>query len=227
MERLLDRLHGRVRAHPAFQRLAIISRILLALAFVPTGLVKLMGERFTLMGIDTPVGLFFEAMYQSGGYWTFVGLAQVVAGVLLLIPRTSTLGAVLFFPIVLNIFVITVALEFRGTPFITGSMLLASVFLLCWDYDRLKTVVWPPASSAARSQRVPIGRLERAGYIVGTAAGLGVLGWTRGFVPRALVPVFLGIGALAGVVVLIAWILAARANTRAHTAAGTSLTRAR
>jgi uncharacterized membrane protein YphA (DoxX/SURF4 family) len=58
MEQFLDRVHASARANPAFQRLALISRILLALAFVPAGLVKLLGERFTLMGIDNPVGFF-------------------------------------------------------------------------------------------------------------------------------------------------------------------------
>lgn len=209
METYLDQIHARARRWPPFQRLAIISRILLALAFIPTGLVKLLGERFTVLTVDNPIGLFFEAMYQSGAYWNFIGTAQVVAGVLLLIPRTSTLGAVLFFPIILNIFVITVSLGFQGTPIITGGMLLAAIFLLCWDYDRLKAVLWPPESRAPYG-RAPIGRLERVGYAIGTLAGLGVFGWTRGFVPRTLVGPLLLLGLVAALIVLIAWIRAAR-----------------
>lgn len=56
-------------------------------------------------------------------------------------PRTATIGALVYFPLILNIFVITVSLHFRGTPFITGLMLLASIYLLCWDYDKLKHLV--------------------------------------------------------------------------------------
>jgi uncharacterized membrane protein YphA (DoxX/SURF4 family) len=207
MERFLDRLHARARANPAFQRLTVITRILLALAFVPTGLVKLLGERFTSLGMDNAIGLFFEALYQSGAYWNFVGFAQVIAGTLLLIPRTTTLGAVLYFPIILNIFVITVALDFRGTPFITGAMLLASFFLLCWDYDRLKAVLFPPARAGVT---FAMSRLERMGYLIGTTAGLGVFGWTRGFVPRAALPALLAIGLAAVLMVLIAWVRAVR-----------------
>jgi uncharacterized membrane protein YphA (DoxX/SURF4 family) len=210
MEEFLDRMHARARAQPVFQRLAIISRILLALAFVPTGLVKVLGERFTVLGLDSPVGLFFEAMYQSGAYWNFVGWAQVGAGILLLIPRTSLLGAVLFFPIVVNIFVITLSLHFQGTPVITGAMLLASTFLLCWDYHRLKPIVWPRATSSPATSRVPIGRLEWTGYIAGTLAGLGLFGWTRGFVPLPFVRPLLAIGLLAALLVLTAWVRAAR-----------------
>ena len=61
----IDRLHARVRSNPAFQRLAIISRILLAVGFIPTGLVKCSAERFNVMGIDNPIGFFIEAMHQS------------------------------------------------------------------------------------------------------------------------------------------------------------------
>lgn len=212
MELFLDRLHARARQVPAFQRLAMISRILIAIGFIPTGLVKLLGERFTLMGIESPIGFFFEGLYQAGGYWQFLGASQVVAGILLLVPRTATLGAVMFFPIILNIFVITVALDFRGTPFITGPMLLASVFLLCWDYDRLKPVLIPPAGSAG-TRRSPFSRLETSGYVLGTIAGLGVFGGTRGFASGPTVLVLLALGVIAALMVLTAWVRAGRSGT--------------
>lgn len=209
MQEFLDRLHESARRNPAFQRLAIISRILLGMGFLPTGLVKLLGERFTLMSVETPIGAFFEAMYQTGAYWQFLGLAQVVAAILLLIPRTATLGAVVFFPIILNIFVITIAVDFKGTKFITGAMLLATVFLLCWDYDRLKAIVWPHSAKLTRP-RMAIGKLERTGYVVGTVAGLVVFAGLRGLVPRSVVATSLAIGFLAVIIVLIAWIRAIR-----------------
>jgi uncharacterized membrane protein YphA (DoxX/SURF4 family) len=210
MERTLDRLHARVRGSGPLQRLAVISRILLAVAFIPTGLVKLLGERFTAISVDDPIGLFFEAMYQSGAYWNFLGAAQVFAGILLLIPRTATLGALLFFPIVLNIFVITVSLHFRGTPFITGLMLLASTYLLCWDYDRLKGVVWPTASAEPLAPSARMGRLETAGYVLGTAAALGFFLGTRGFATGPIVRACLVLGFIAVLMVLAAWIRAFR-----------------
>ena len=61
--------------------------------------------------------------------------------VLLLIPRTATLGALVYFPLILNIFVITVSLHFTGTPVITGLMLIACIYLLCWDADKLKSLI--------------------------------------------------------------------------------------
>jgi uncharacterized membrane protein YphA (DoxX/SURF4 family) len=205
METLLDRLHARARDIPALYRLALISRISLAFAFLPTGLVKLMGERFTSISVDDPIGFFFEALYQSGPYWRFIGFSQVLVAVLVLIPRTATIGAVVAFPLVLNIFIITVSLHFTGTPLITGGLLLASLFLLCWDYHRIKPVVFPPAGELKR-ERAPFGRLERVGFAIGTIAGLGLLGWTRGLIPGFALPVLLGAGAVAAVIVLVAWV---------------------
>lgn len=110
----IAQLHARVTRNPAWQRLAVLSRLLLAAAFLPTGLTKVLGNRFSAISPDTPIGYFFEALYQSGFYYRFIGLAQVTAALLLLIPRTAALGAVVFFPIILNIFVITVSLHFTG-----------------------------------------------------------------------------------------------------------------
>jgi uncharacterized membrane protein YphA (DoxX/SURF4 family) len=138
---VLDRAHARVRRKGLLRIFTVVTRILLALGFIPSGLTKALGNRFTILGIDNPAGFFFEAMYRTGYYWRFLGLCQLIAALLLLVPRTATLGALAYFPLILNIFVITVALGFRGTPVITGLMLLANIYLLCWDYDKLKRLV--------------------------------------------------------------------------------------
>ncbi len=87
-------------------------------------------------GAENPINSawhFFETMYQSGIYWKFIGLSQLLAGLLLMTQRYAKLGALINFPIILNIFVITISYEFRGTPIITGMMLLANLMLLIWD----------------------------------------------------------------------------------------------
>src|ERR1044072_7531747 len=103
---------GRLKQQKKFIAFTWMTRILLALAFTPSGLTKALGHRFTQLGLDNPVGFFFEALYQSGFYWNFIGIAQLTAALLLLIPRTTTLGAVIYFPIILNIFLITVSMHF-------------------------------------------------------------------------------------------------------------------
>lgn len=205
LDPIFSRWHAAARQRGALYRLAIISRILLALAFVPTGMVKLAGLRFTVLDTATPVGGFFEAMYQTGVYWRFLGAGQVTAGLLLLIPATTTLGAVAFFPIMLNITVVTWAIDFTGTRYITALMLLASVFLLCWDYDRLRGIlvrtdraVVPPATAALHP-------IERAGYLVGGGAGMVALFGTRGLVPGPVAWTGLAVGGVAAGMVGIGW----------------------
>ncbi len=214
MQDALDRMHARARHLPALRRLAIVSRILLALAFIPAGSVKLLGHRFTSLGVDTPVGAFFDAMYRTGFYWNFLGLGQVVAGVLLLIPAASLLGAVVAFPIVLNIFVITISVGFRGTPFVTGPMLLAVTFLLCWDWDRLRPILFEPEERTALPRYRPLPTVERAGYALGTAAGLGLLWRTRFPAASIVLWICLGAGAVAALLVLAGWMQAARGRVR-------------
>jgi len=86
------------------------------------------------------LGHYFDALYLTGYYYTFIGVGQLTAALLLLVPRTALLGAILYFPIILNICVLAYAVRFEGTR-ITTFMLLANVFLLVWDYDRLKHVL--------------------------------------------------------------------------------------
>lgn len=200
----LDRLHAAARSNPALARLAVVSRVLLAIAFVPTGMVKLLGERFTSLPTTTTIGFFFEAMYRTGPFWRCIGLAQVVAGTLLLIPPLSTLGAVLFFPIMLNVFLITVSLRFQGTPFVTGMMLLASIFLLCWDYDRLKLVVFAPTARPA-TPALSFGSIERVGIAICGLAGITVLLVTRSMLPRSVLMPALATGVVGSLLVLAVW----------------------
>ena len=154
VEATFDRWHSAARERGWLSKFAWLNRVLLALAFLPSSMTKILGHRFTSLGLDSPVGFFFEAMYRTGIYWQFIGIMQLTAAVLLVIPRTQALGALVYFPIALNIFLITVGIGFQGTPFITGAMVLASFFLLCWHYDAWKNVLFPNRSRIAdrRSQ---------------------------------------------------------------------------
>lgn len=164
-------------------------------------MVELLGERFTLVGPEHPVGAFFEALYRTGLYWQFLGLAQVVAGVLLLVPRLAHLGAALFLPIILNVFVITVSLSFGATSVVTGLMLLAVAYLCVWDLHRFRALftLEPP------SEPVPVPRLDRweaAGFAVFGVSLVTLFGMTRDLVGGELALAFLVTGLLAGLATL-------------------------
>ncbi len=97
-----------------------------------------------------PLQQFFRVMATSGLYWQFIGLTQVIGGGLLITQRYAKLGAVIFFALILNIFVITVSYHFVGTPIITALMLLATMFLLLWDFNSLQFILRAPAKESIR-----------------------------------------------------------------------------
>lgn len=174
--------HQRLRHWPVALRLVWMIRLLLAVGFIPTGLVKLLGERFSQISVDHPAGFFFEALYRTGSYWQFIGGMQVLAALLLLLPATALLGATIFLPLILNIFVITLSLAFAGTPVVTGLMLLATLYLLVWDAHRLAPLLHPQLNGwLVPDSRLPVGPAEGAAYALAFGFAL-ILGfWTRGF----------------------------------------------
>ncbi|HEX7050221.1 MAG TPA: hypothetical protein VF188_08480 [Longimicrobiales bacterium] len=175
IEAALDRLHARVVANGWLRWFTAMTRGLLALGFIHAGLRKTGGEPFAPgIPVDTPIGYYFDAFWQTGEYYRFVGAAQVLAGVLLLFPATATVGAVIYFPIILNIFVLTYALEFGGTTVVTSLMLLACTYLLCWDYDRWKALL--PGFSAPRSVDASRHLGFVATLLAGTTAIMGPFG---------------------------------------------------
>jgi hypothetical protein len=160
-------------------RFTLGTRVLLSVGFFAPGMTKLFGQRFVTVVTDDPVGRFFEALYQAGPYWRLLGAAQVLAAVLVLIRRTTAAGALLFFGIMLNVAFITSSLPFGNTAIVAGLMLLASAWLVLWEFPR-----WAPLiGGAAQPFEEPrIGRVERAGWLVCTAAG-----WWWGCILRGLI----------------------------------------
>ncbi|ANH83439.1 hypothetical protein A8C56_22850 [Niabella ginsenosidivorans] len=136
----IEEIYHEAKSDKWLQNFAVFCRIALAASFLPAGYVKIMGERFTGLPSNNPLGHYFDALYLTGYYYTFIGVAQIITAVLLLIPRTSLLGALIYFPIIVNICVLTYATRFNGTRLVT-MMVLASLFLLIWDYNRLKHIL--------------------------------------------------------------------------------------
>jgi uncharacterized membrane protein YphA (DoxX/SURF4 family) len=129
------------------QIFTISIRYLLGTSFVWASIMKIQGIRFTPHSAENdPINSLnhlFESMYQSGFYWQFIGWVQLMAGFLLMSQRFSTPGAVFFFPIMLNIFIITISFNWVGVLTITFLMLLINIYLLLWDWNKLKFIVLP------------------------------------------------------------------------------------
>jgi uncharacterized membrane protein YphA (DoxX/SURF4 family) len=136
----LDSIHSKAKQKRWPKYFAVFNRVMLALGFLPSGFVKIAGERFTSLSVNHPMGNYLEALHRTGWYYTSIGVMQVTAALLLLIPRTATLGAIIYFPIILNIFLLSYSVRFEGSWLSSPLMVLANLYLLCWDYDKLKFI---------------------------------------------------------------------------------------
>jgi len=99
----LEQFYSEARTNKWLHYFTVFCRVTLALGFIPSGIVKIMGERFTGLPPNHPLGHYFDALYQTGQYYTFIGIGQIITAFLLLIPRTALLGAIMYFPTILNI----------------------------------------------------------------------------------------------------------------------------
>ncbi|ASU82283.1 hypothetical protein CDO52_05315 [Nocardiopsis gilva YIM 90087] len=148
MDRLLDRLgdiHARVRQVAFLHYYTWFVRIMLALAFLPSGVKKIVNQRFAGDGLGE-VTVMFDSLYENfGALYVSIGICQLTAALLLLVPRTAALGALMYLPISIGIVIITTSLDFGvGTPTVTSLMLLGTVYLLCWDWHRVVGIVSRP-----------------------------------------------------------------------------------
>jgi uncharacterized membrane protein YphA (DoxX/SURF4 family) len=172
----LKEIYDEAKSDTWMKGFAVFCRIALAASFIPAGYVKIMGERFASgLPSDTPLGHYFDALALTGGYYTFIGITQMIIAILLLIPRTSLLGALMYFPVIINICVLTYATHFHGTRIVT-MMVLASLFLLIWDYDRLKHVLpFKQPQTVAPVIKKPLGKRLRIIFFGGCIVVLAII----------------------------------------------------
>lgn len=154
IENTLDAIHASITHRWYFQVFTVFTRILLAVGFIPPSYKKIIHQPFTSLPDSNPVGHYFNALYHTGFYYEFLGWGQMIAAILLLFPRTAHIGALLFLPIIANIAVLTTSVGFVGTWLITILMTLAATWLVAWDYDRLKPVLFQTRTQ--KTQGVPM-----------------------------------------------------------------------
>jgi len=137
-----EQFYIKIKGNRWFWLFSIFCRLSLAYAFIAAGMVKIVGERFANgLAINHPMGAYLEALHHTGYYYTCIGIAQVLAAILLLIPRTVTIGALLYFPIIVNIWLLSYAVRFEGSIVTSPLMVLANLYLLTWNYDRLRYIL--------------------------------------------------------------------------------------
>ena len=178
LEKNLDGIHSWAVQNVWLQRFTAFVRILLFVGFVPPSLVKIAHKPFTVLPDSNPVGHYFNALYNTGFYYEFLGWGQLSAAVLLLFPRTSHIGALMFLPIIVNIAVLTTSVGFAGTWVITILMSVAALYLVCWEYDRLKPILFYKRAEKANFFKFEYAWLP-AFFALGGAAMAGLWAFIR------------------------------------------------
>ena len=80
----IDRLHAKASENKGLWLFSIFCRLALAAGFIPAGITKIIGERFA-SGLPAvhPMGHYLEALHTTGYYYTFIGVVQVLAALML------------------------------------------------------------------------------------------------------------------------------------------------
>ena len=125
--------------------LLVAVRYFVSLNALSYGILKLFGQQMifpTLSALATPLGDFLPMRFSwffigySAPYQFFSGLVEVVAGLLLLFRRTSTLGAFVAASVFLNVMMMNLSYDIPVKLF-SMHLFLMSNFLLIGDAHRL------------------------------------------------------------------------------------------
>ena len=82
--------------------------------------------------------------FRANGFLKFIGVFQVLAGILMLIPRSRLAGLLTLLPIILNIFLMHVFLDNRPHENVeTGILLAINLVLVGFYYKQLLMLVVP------------------------------------------------------------------------------------
>ena len=131
------------------RRLYVVgARLLLGAFMLGGGLYKLSDNHIPgLMG--PPMNHAFLAEHSLEIFAQFIGVAQLLIGILLLTGRFALLGALMLVPMWLNIIFLTWSQHWPGTPYLVTGFLVLTLGLLLHDYPRLKFLLYPPADPVA------------------------------------------------------------------------------
>jgi hypothetical protein len=114
-------------------------------------------------GTLSPMGVLWTSMGSAPAYEIFAGCAQVAAALLLIVPRTATLGALISLADTILVFVLNMTYDVPIKLF-AFHLILLSCFLLAPDVPRLVRVALSTQSQLFRSVRA--NRIALAAQII-------------------------------------------------------------
>lgn len=107
--------------------------VFLGFTFWGAGMAKLFYEH-QFFGWIGPTWLVEELEHFGlGFYGRFIAFSQIIIGYMLLTTRYKLLGSIMMIPMIGNILMVTISLQWRGTPFVLAFLLLLDLIIL-WQY---------------------------------------------------------------------------------------------
>ncbi len=154
MKHLIDSLRSRRWSNLIVANL----RILLAFAFVPAGLKKVLDQPFTDPQNTGTFHDFLDLFHATGVFYQFVGAVQLIVAVLLATQTFATLGALMALPVITCITVFCWSTGVIPTAIVVTMMFFGTMALVLWDIDRWLAVLSPShiAPPPDRVARPPI-----------------------------------------------------------------------
>ena len=140
---LLDRRHANYRW--LYRWFMVYLRLVLAAVMIPYGVAKLLPLQFPApslsklletYGDSSPMGLMWTFMGASAVYSFFGGATEVLSGVLLVVPRLATLGALTCAAVMTNVLMLNLGYD---VPVKLGSthLILMALYIVVPDAKRL------------------------------------------------------------------------------------------
>lgn len=138
-----------------------ILRYVVAFLVITYGFAKLNGSQFTILDseLDKPLGQvsgFWLTWYYFGYsqfYGTFIALAQILGGVLLMFGRTTLLGACLLLPIIANIILVDIFYQIDlGALVVALFIELALLFILGPHLKEIYDLFWVKQKRSSASK---------------------------------------------------------------------------
>jgi uncharacterized membrane protein YphA (DoxX/SURF4 family) len=137
LERKIIALHRRRWAN-----LAVINlRLMLAFAFLPAGIKKLLHQPFTDSSNHSRFHDFLHAFEATGVFYQFVGGLQLLVVALLLSQSFTLSGAALALPVITVITAFTWSTGVVVTASVATLMLLGVIGLVVWELPRWRPII--------------------------------------------------------------------------------------
>lgn len=185
----LVRVVQRARQRRGLHLFAANLRIFIGFAMLPAGLKKVLGEPFTDPGNVGPFHDFLHAFHDTGFFYPFVGLTQVLIALLLMTQRFALVGAMLLLPVLTTILVFCWSTAVYPTASVVTLMWLGNVGLFLWDIERWRGVIGKGGGEVSRGgitedERLVVSHWSRAGFLVFALYGLSALVYGGIYRPR-------------------------------------------